>query len=314
MSDITPVTGAEEERGATNAPAPLAVSTPPPFPTAATVRDALVWATNWLSTNGNESPRLDAEVLLRHLLDWDRTQLFVHLIDPLPLELAQPYQALIARRVAGAPVAYLVGEREFMGLPLLVGPGVLVPRPETEDLVEWLVARIQAEPRWQGRAQIVDVGTGSGAIALSLASLLPAARVVGVELSAQALGYARQNRAYLGLAARVGLVRGNLLGPIGAVDVIAANLPYLRLNQLHAGIAQEPPEALFAGEDGLGLYRALLPQAVPLLRSPGLLAAEIDPEQSAAMTEICRAAFPDAVIAVHRDLAGHDRFVSVSKP
>lgn len=305
------MTGAGEERGAGNAPAPLAVITPPPFPAAATVRDALVWATSWLGATANESPRIDAEVLLRHFLGWDRTQLFVRLNDPLPAEIGQQYQALIARRVAGTPVAYLVGEREFMGLPFVVGPGVLVPRPETEDLVEWLVARIQAEPRWQGRAQIVDVGTGSGAIALTLASLLPTAQIIGVDLSAQALGYARQNRANLGLAARVGLVRGDLLGPIGAVDVIVANLPYLRLDQLHAGIAQEPAEALFAGDDGLDLYRALLPQAAPLLRSPGLLVAEIDPEQSAAMMAICRAAFPHAAIAIHCDLAGLDRFVSV---
>jgi release factor glutamine methyltransferase len=261
-----------------------------------------------------DSPRLDAEVLLRHLLGWDRTQLFVGLTDPLPAALVPKYRALLARRGAGTPVAYLVGEREFMGLPFVVGPGVLVPRPETEDLVEWLAARIRAEPRWQGRAQIVDVGTGSGAIALTLASLLPTARVVGVDFSSQALGYARRNRASIGLTGRVGLVRGDLLAPIGAVDVIAANLPYLRLDQAHAGIAQEPPEALFAGVDGLDLYRALLPQAAPLLRSPGLLVAEIDPEQSAAMTEICRKAFPHAAIEVHRDLAGLDRFISVSKP
>lgn len=313
MSDVAAATGAGEERGAGDAPAPLAVASPAPFPTVATVRDALAWGTGWVGATANESPRLDAEVLLRHLLGWDRTQLFVRLNDPFPAALAPEYQALLARRVAGTPVAYLVGAREFMGLPFAVGPGVLVPRPETEDLVEWLVARIQAEPRWQGRARIADVGTGSGAIALALASLLPAAHVVGVDQSAQALGYAQKNRAALGLGERVGLVRGDLLGPIGAVDVIAANLPYLRPDQLHLGIAQEPPEALFAGEDGLDLYRALLPQAAHLLRSPGLLAAEIDPEQSAAMTEICRIAFPHAAIEVHRDLAGLDRFVSVSK-
>ena len=306
--------GAGEARGAGNAPAPLAIDAPSPFPIAATVRDALVWATGWLEAAANESPRLDAEILLRHLLEWERTRFFVGLNDPLPVALVQEYQSLLAHRIAGVPVAYLVGEREFMGLPFAVGPGVLVPRPETEDLVEWLVARIQAEPRWQRRVQIVDVGTGSGAIALALASVLPAAQVVGVDFSPQALSYARQNRANLGLIERVSLVRGDLLGPIGAVDVIAANLPYLRLDQLHAGIAQEPAEALFAGADGLDLYRDLLPQAARLLRSPSILAMEIDPEQSVAMAAICRAAFPHAMITVHRDLAGRDRFVSVVNP
>ncbi len=279
-----------------------------------TVRAALVAATERLSATGSPSPRLDAEVLLRHRLGWDRTRLFIALPDPLPAEAARDYAALIARRAAGAPVAYIVGEREFMGLPFAVGPGVLVPRPETECLVEWVAAHVHAEPRWADGARLVDVGTGSGAIALALATLLPAARIVGVERSAQALGYARTNRARLGLAGRVGLVRGDLLGPIGAVDVIAANLPYLRADQAHDGIAQEPAEALYAGADGLDLYRDVLPQAARLLRAPGLLAAEIDPDQSAAMVALCRAAFPHATITVERDLAGLDRFVTVQQP
>jgi release factor glutamine methyltransferase len=278
-----------------------------------TVRAALVAATERLSATGSLSPRLDAEVLLRHRLGWDRTRLFIALPDPLPADAARDYDALIARRAAGEPVAYIVGEREFMGLPFAVGPGVLVPRPETECLVEWIAARVRAEPRWAGGARIVDVGTGSGAIALSLATLLPDARIVGVERSSRALAYARTNRATLRLAGRVGLVQGDLLGPIGAVDVVAANLPYLRTAQAHAGIAQEPTEALYAGEDGLDLYRDLLPQAARLLRAPGLLVAEIDPEQSAAMRALCRAAFPHATITIEQDLAGLDRFVTVQR-
>ncbi len=278
-----------------------------------TVRAALAAATERLSATGSLSPRLDAEVLLRHRLGWDRTRLFIALPDPLPADAARDYDALIARRAAGEPVAYIVGEREFMGLPFEVGPGVLVPRPETEGLVEWVAARVRAEPRWTGGARIVDVGTGSGAIALTLATLLPHAWIVGVERSAQALDYARANRTRLGLAGRVGLVQGDLLGPIGAVDVIAANLPYLRADQAHDGIAQEPAEALYAGEDGLDLYRYLLPQAARLLRAPSLFAAEIDPDQSAAMVALCRAAFAHATITVERDLAGLDRFVAVQQ-
>lgn len=276
-----------------------------------TVRAALLTATERLRAAGSESPRLDAEVLLRHLLGWDRTRLFVALPDPLPAGVAGDYDGLIARRAAGEPVAYLVGEREFMGLPFVVGPGVLVPRPETECLVEWVAARVQAAPQWEAGVRLADIGSGSGAIALSLATLLPAARIVGVERSARALAYARENRARLGLIGRVGLVRGDLLAPLGELDVIAANLPYLRTDQAHAGIAQEPADALYAGPDGLDLYRKLIPQAARLLRAPGLLAAEIDPEQAAAMVALCRGAFPRAVVAVERDLAGLNRFVTV---
>ncbi len=276
------------------------------------IRDTLAVAATRLREAGVESPRLDAEVLLRHLLGWDRAQLFARLADPLPPDLGPGYERLIARRIAGEPVAYLVGHREFMGLPLRVGPGVLVPRPETEELVEWIVGQVRAVPRRWAAPRIVDVGTGSGAIALALATLLPTARIVGVERSPDALAYARANRDLLGLRGRVALVRGDLLGPIGAVDVIAANLPYLRPDQLHAGIAREPVEALVSGGDGLDLYRALLVQAGGVLRSPGLLIAEIDPSQVAEMVALCRAACPTATIVVERDLAGIERFVTLA--
>lgn len=274
-------------------------------------RDALAWATALLHGTIGESPRLDADVLLRHLLGWDRSRLLTRLDEPLPGAVSAAYQQLVARRAAGEPIAYIVGEREFLGLSLAVGPGVLVPRPETEDLIEWLVARVGEQPRWRDHLTVVDVGTGSGAIALGLAALLPAARIVGIELSSLALRYARENRERVGLTERVAFVRGDLLAPIGAADLIAANLPYLRVDQRHAGIAREPSEALYAGRDGLDLYRRLLPQAARILRSPGILAMEIDPEQAEAMCDLARTAFPQATIDVHRDLAGFDRFVSV---
>ena len=275
------------------------------------VRDALAEGTVLLRQAGAESPRLDAEVLLRSVLGWDRTQLFVGLHDGLDNDVTERYRSLLARRLAGEPVAYLVGEREFMGHPFAVGPGVLVPRPETECLVEWLVARVRAEPRWRDGLSAVDVGTGSGAIAYSLALELPQARVVAVERSVAALKYARENRRRLGLERRVALVRGDLLGPVGVANVIAANLPYLRPDQLHPGIEREPVEALVSGVDGLDLYRALVPQAAAILSTPGLFAAEIDPSQAGSMVALCRDAFPSGVVGVERDLAGRDRFVTV---
>jgi release factor glutamine methyltransferase len=275
-----------------------------------TIREALTEGAVALRAAAVESPRLDAEVLLRATLGWDRAHLYAGLTDTLDAKPMAAYRALVARRAAGEPVAYLIGEREFMGQPFAVGPGVLVPRPETECLVEWLVAQVRIEPRWAAGLVAVDVGTGTGAIAYALALELPQARLVAIERSPEALPYARKNRRRLGLEGRVALVQGNLLG--AAVDVIAANLPYLRPDQLHAGIEREPVEALVSGTDGLDAYRALLPQAAAVLRSPGLFAAEIDPSQAGAMMELCRVAFPVADVTVGRDLAGMDRFVTVS--
>lgn len=287
------------------------------------LRATLAAAVARLRAAGTGSPRLDAEVLLLQLLgpDWDRARLYAAFADPIAPALVARYAALVEHRAAGEPVAYLTGRREFMGLPFAVGPGVLVPRPETECLVEWLVAAVRgpatARPAGGARAgagpRVVDVGTGSGAIALSLAHALPAARVVAVDRSSAALAFARENRSRLGLAHRVALVRGDLLGPVGPVDLIAANLPYLRPEQLHLGIAREPREALVGGTDGLDFYRALLPQAATLLRVPGVLAAEIDPAQATTMATLCRAAFSGASVGVERDLAGLERFVTVRR-
>ncbi|HEX5505278.1 MAG TPA: peptide chain release factor N(5)-glutamine methyltransferase [Thermomicrobiales bacterium] len=275
-----------------------------------THHSSLAAATARLRAAGSESPRLDAEVLLMHVLGWDRARLYAGLREPLAAGAAAAFAALVERRAAGEPVAYLTGHREFRGLDFAVGPGVLVPRPETECLVEWLLAR--ARGRWSA-PRVVDVGTGSGAIALALARELAGARVVGVERAADALTYAAENRRRLGLARRVALVRGDLLDPLGAADIIAANLPYLRPAQLHPGIAAEPREALLGGADGLDAYRALLPQAAARLATSGLLALEMDPDQAVALVALCRAAFPGAAVGVGHDLAGLARFVTVEQ-
>lgn len=275
-----------------------------------TVRLARAWGQGQLAASPSESPRLDADLLLRHLLGWSQAALLVNLDEPLTPAVAATFREQIAARQQGLPVAYLTGEREFLGLSLHVGPGVLVPRPETEELVVWVAAQIATEAAWQAGA-IVDVGTGSGAIPFGLATLLPPIQVVGIDRSLTALTYARVNRARLGLEGRVSLLCGDLLAPVQQAAVIVANLPYLRTEQWHAGIAHEPALALFAGPDGLDLYRRLLPQSAAILQHPGLLAMEIDPEQAAAMQSLCLAAFPTGTVAVHHDLAGRARFVSV---
>lgn len=279
-----------------------------------TIAGVLRAGKNRLSGAGAESPGLDAEVLLRHVLNHDRAGLFARLADPIEPAALDEYLALIEERAGGAPVAYLTGEREFMGLPFTVGPGVLIPRPETEILVEWALT-------WLGRrpgAAIVDVGTGSGAIALSLATLLPPDpkwRITAVDVSAAALAIAARNRVRHGLDDRVRLVQGSLLGPIREpVDLVLANLPYLRPGQIAANpqLAAEPRLALDGGPDGLDLIRLLLRDAPRVVAPGGAIAFEIDPGQRHTAGELARDAFPEASIDVLPDLAGLDRHVVIA--
>lgn len=266
-----------------------------------------------LAAAGRETPRLDAEVLLRHVLGLDRTGLFVRLRDPVSSQDRAAFEALVARRLENVPVAYLTGTREFMGLPFIVGPGVLVPRPETEILVEWALARLANRPP----GLVLDIGTGSGAIALSFAAHLPepwTGWIVGGDMSSVALSLAARNRAALGLDGRVGLVRGDLAGWCrGGVDLLLANLPYLRPEQRASNpdLLAEPALALLGGADGLDPIRRLFADAPRVLAPGGALGLEIDPAQAAAVEALARAAFPGARAAVLPDLAGLARHVVV---
>lgn len=280
---------------------------------AITVARALRTARARLAAAGVETPGLDAEVLLRHVLGWDRTQILTRPETELLADDAARYEALLTERERGQPVAYLTGEREFMGLSFAVGPGVLVPRPETEILVEWAADWL----RPGGRDRVVDVGTGSGAIALSLAHLLGAAwggRITGIDISPEALWVAARNRASLGLDDRVTLRRGNLLRDEAThVDLILANLPYLRPEQVDGNpdLTAEPRLALDGGADGLDLVRDLLADAPRVLAPGGAIGLEIDPSQAQAVQALARATFPEAAVTVLHDLAGHARHVII---
>ena len=279
-----------------------------------TVVEAIRNGQQQLAAAGIETPRLDAEVLLRHLLGWDRAQLFARLQEPVPDATRRDYETLIARRSSGMPVAYLTGTREFFGLPLPTRPGVLIPRPETELLVEWALGWLARRPA----ATVVDVGTGTGAIPLALAtSLGPDWRgtIIAGDRFPEPVAQAAANRERLDLAHRVELVRGHLLSwCAGPVDLITANLPYLRPDQVSGNpmLAAEPVEALVSGADGLDLIRELIADVPRLLRADGALILELDPSQAEPVAALLRAALPAASVSILPDLAGLPRFVTAN--
>lgn len=263
----------------------------------------------------SETPRLDAELLLAYALGCSRTRLLAER-DYVPTpEQAAAFQRLVERRARLEPVAYIVGHREFYGLDFLVDQRVLVPRPETELLVEIAVQRVverQTHPTGQ-RVSIVDVGTGSGAIAVALAVHLPEACIYATDISADALAVAQTNVRRHAVDTRVTLRRGDLLEPLPErVDLIVSNPPYTILEQIAVDVRQhEPHLALDGGPDGLQVYQRLFAQAPHYLRPAGEIIVEIGATQSTAVSELARATFPSARITTHRDLAGRDRVVAV---
>jgi release factor glutamine methyltransferase len=229
--------------------------------------------------------RRDAEALLLHVTGKNRAWMLAHESDDFGGCVAIRYASLLERRLAGEPIQYITGEAEFYGLPFRVTPDVLIPRPETEHLVETVIALC----RGMERPRIVDVGTGSGAIAVGLAHELPHAQVTATDLSDAAIEIAQENAARNGLAGRIRLVQGDLLGPFAGqqFDVVASNPPYVSTAD-RATLAvevreHEPAMALFAGADGMTMYRRLIPQAAAVLVTGGHIVLEIGYDQKQAI-------------------------------
>ena len=254
----------------------------------------------------SDSPRLDAELLLAHVLGVDRARLAALGERPLDDTAAGAFAALLARRAGGEPVAYLLGRRDFWTLTLEVGPDVLVPRPETELVVEIALAALAGRPA----PAVLDLGTGSGAIGLAIARERPDAAVDLVDASTAALAVAERNRARLGLGnARV--LAGDWFGAVPGrrYDLVAANPPYLAADDPHlaaAELAHEPRLALVAGPDGLEALAAIAAAAPSRLVPGGRLVLEHGATQGAAVRALLEAAGLGEV-ATRRDLAGHER-------
>ena len=244
---------------------------------------------------------LDAELLLAHALGLDRERL---LLD-LPLEAPDAFEPLLARREAGEPVAYIVGQRAFWTIELEVTPDVLIPRPDSETLIDAAVEHFRGT---EGPGRILDLGTGSGALLLAALDQWPGATGIGVDRSEAALAIARRNANRLGMAGRAELRTGNWSDGIDQrFDLILCNPPYVAAAAaLGPGVAEyEPHEALFAGEDGLDALRALGPQLPRLLEPGGLAAVEIGFDQAASAAALLARDGLSARLA--RDLAGHPR-------
>ena len=271
------------------------------------------------------TPGLDAELLLAHVLGWSRARVLAER-QARPTEAQQhAFTALIGRREALEPLAYIVGHKEFYGLDFEVTPATLVPRPETELLVDLALAWARwrehnqkpqnREPQNRAhRLHVADIGTGTGCIAITFAAHFTAAEIVGIDRSPAALAVARRNVARHGLAARVQLAEGDLLQPlVTPVDLLLSNPPYTILSEIDENVRRhEPHLALDGGMDGLALYRRLLADAPAKLAAGGAIMLEIGATQGAAVIALAKAAFPNAHVAVHLDLAGHDRVVVVT--
>lgn len=300
---------------------------------------ALRRTTALLREAGFRTPRLDAEVLLGHVTGFPRELLLAHPEQTLTPEQVASFEGLVARRLVRCPVAYLVGRKEFMSLDFEVGPGVLIPRPETELLVEvasdlalqrladrgtgaGAAGRTSAVPA-QRDLVLADVGTGSGAVAVSLARLVPEVLIYATDLFEQALACAGRNAGrLLGDAGRVLFRCGDLLAGLGSehplLDGVVANLPYVPdvvWESLEPNVRDyEPPQSLRGGPDGLDLFRRLAGQLPAYLAPGAFVALEVGPEQAPAVAALLvgTGLFDHHDVSVHRDLAGAERVVAAT--
>ena len=281
-----------------------------------TVGRLLNWTRDFLKKKGAESPRLDAEVLLASVLECERVRLYTQFEDEVGERERSSFRDLVKRRAEGTPVAYLVGRKEFYSLMFAVSPAVLIPRPDSEFVVVEALARLKGieSPR------CIDVGTGSGCLALACARHHKSARFIAIDLSPDALAVARANAQKLGLADRVEVREGDLLGPVageGPFDAILSNPPYIAtavIPTLEPGVRDhEPHLALDGGEDGLRVVERLIAESIPLLKPGGHLILEIGSDQEEPVRALIAARPELELVPTVRDSANHPRVIRAGR-
>ena len=267
-----------------------------------------------LEAAGIPDARLEAEVLVMNVMRMARQNIFAEQDTEVTGQQQSALDAFLERRYQREPMAYILGQREFYGINVVLTPAVLIPRPETEGLVEHalFMALMGMEST---ELVIVDVGTGSGAIAINLAIHLPAAKIFAVDVEDSVLDVAAYNVQAHGVADRVNLAIGDLLDAVPEpIDLIVANLPYIptdRIPTLQPEVQREPVIALDGGPDGLDLIRRLLVQAEDKLKPSGIILLEMDPDQVPVVQELALNHFPEGSTSVEKDLAGMDRILTI---
>lgn len=279
-----------------------------------TIGSILKWTGQYFADKGVESPRLDAEVLLSHILGKERIYLYVHFDEPLQANEMAQYKDAIKKRIARMPVAYIIGYKEFMGLEFNVSPAVLIPRPDTEILVEAVIERLKEKES----VSFVDIGTGSGAIVLSVLANLPKAAGSAVDISEAAIAVAKGNAEKFGVSDRVSFFHGDVYSPVKdqVFDAIISNPPYIPdadIEGLQPEVKCEPHGALAGGADGLDFYRKLVREGLTLLKSGGFMAFEVGIHQAAAVAKLAEASSELGEVNILKDYGGIERVVIINK-
>lgn len=285
-----------------------------------TVGRLLSWTIDYLGKHEADNPRLDAEVLLAHARGCRRIDLYTSFGDTATEETRTAFRELVRRRAAGEPVAYLVGHREFYSLDFEVTPDVLIPRPETESLIVALLDEVKLREQTKAAIEIVDVGTGSGIIAICAAKYLPAARIKAIDISSAALAVAKRNAERHGVADRIEFVEADLLSAEPETphfDYIVSNPPYVatsEMDELAVDVREHEPElALLAGETGTDVIAPLIQQAATRLKPGGGLMIEISPMIANAVEALIAAQSSLELNPTIKDLAGHARIIHATR-
>lgn len=279
-----------------------------------TIRPLLETTARFFREKGIPSPRVDAELLLAHLLGKKRIDLYLEHDRPLSAVELDRYREMVRERAGRRPVQRITGETEFYGVPLSVPPGVFIPRPETELLVDRAVRFFRATGGGEGRVAL-DGGTGSGAIAVALAKNVAGLRVIAVDASDDALAAAEENARRAGVEGRIEVVSGDVAEEIaaraGGIDAVVSNPPYVttaEMDDLPPEVGEhDPREALHGGDDGLAVYRRIVPAAAAALRPGGTIVLEVSDATAEGVLALAGAEARVATATVEKDLAGHRR-------